>query len=125
MIELARQRAGRAGVDSRCRFHVADVRCVAYSAADAWFDLGCLQYVDGIDVALRRLTHVPDCLACLPRRGHPLNALRVVYRSMLKGNPFHAYSEKELRRLFGAWDAVELHQDGNKPHVASRRHQWS
>ncbi|HAK54585.1 MAG TPA: hypothetical protein DCP38_03740 [Acidobacteria bacterium] len=113
-IARAKVLAERAGVQDRCLFECVDITAVEFPPADAWFDLGCLQYVERTEDVLQALSHVPGVFSCLPRRGHALNLLRYVYRTVLKGSAFRTFSESELRRLLAAWEPVDIEADGNR-----------
>ena len=119
-IARASSLAEAAGLSDRCMFECVDITTMDFPAADAWFDLGCLQYVERVDDVVRALGHVPGAFSCLPRRGHALNLLRYVYRTLLKGSAFQTFSESDLRRLFTPWARVDIEADGNRFWITKR-----
>jgi SAM-dependent methyltransferase len=101
-IDIARAKAAEAGLSERCRFEAADLARVEFPAADVWFDLGCFQYIADVRPILERLTHVPRFFSELPQSGHWQNLPRLLYRRLLKGNPYYTYTEADIHRAFAA-----------------------
>jgi len=99
-IEIARAKAAEAGLSERCHFEAADLAAVDFPAADVWFDLGCFQYIPDVQPILQRLTHVPHFFSELPQAGHWQNVPRLLYRRLLKGNPYYTYTEERLHEVF-------------------------
>lgn len=118
-IEIARAKAKEMGVEDRCTFVEADLVAVDYPEADVWYDLGCLQYIADIAPILARLEHVPRFFSTLPRRGHPFNIPRILYRRLIKGSTYYTYTTEEIRRLYSAWGDVRIEEHGLAVNIKS------
>ncbi len=118
-LEIARQRAREADLAGRYQVHHGDLRSTEFPRADFWCDLGTLQYLSEADVGsiLERLRHVERFFSALPRRGHPLDLVRRLYRGLLKGNPYHTWSQASVRALFAPLGEVVLEPRGMALHV--------
>ncbi len=107
-LALARQAAESRGVGDRCTFVQGDVQANAYPPADAWFDLGCLQYLPSPEAVVERLAGVPHGFSCLPSTGHWIGPARFLYRSVLMRQPYRTYSGGSILSLFRRYEAVRF-----------------
>jgi SAM-dependent methyltransferase len=119
-IAVAREQAKAAGLEERCSFYVVDLLDIDFPPADIWYDLGCLQYIPDIAPILRKLTDCRRFFSALPRRGHWLNVPRLIYRNLLKGNPYRTYSEKEIREVFAVCGDVNIEPVGLTFNITSK-----
>jgi SAM-dependent methyltransferase len=120
-IAIAKAKAAEAGLAERCHFEAADLANVDFPAADAWFDLGCFQYIADIGPILERLTHVPRFFSELPQADHWQNVPRLIYRRLLKGNPYYTYSEADLRKVFSVCGDYKIQKRGLSFWITSAR----
>lgn len=111
-INLAREAARRAGVGDRCHFYAADLLTVAFPAADAWFDLGCLHYLNDPSLVVKKLTPVPHLFSCLPQKGHWLAPAHYLYRTLLRGQRYLSFDEAGIRKLLAAYPRLHLEKSG-------------
>ncbi len=111
-IEIARAKAQEAGLSERSHFESADLANVDFPQADVWFDLGCFQYIADISPILRRLTHVPRFFSELPTAGHWQNVPRLLYRRLLKGNPYYTYSENRIQDVYSVLGSLNVEAHG-------------
>jgi len=118
-IKIATLKAAEAGVSDRCFFYEADITTVDFPDVDAWFDLGCLQYLPDISNVIDKVSAGRDFLSCLAMRYHWLNVARFFYRRVLKGNPYYTYTEKEIQRLFSSYTNIHVERDGPQFCVSS------
>ena len=118
-ITIASQQAKEAGLDGRCTFQHGDLEVLNFPPADAWIDLGCLQYVRDIEHILTKLKNVKHCYSTLPRRGYWLNPIRFLYRGILKGSPFYTYNQDDVRKLFGMYSGLNIEEDRGVHHITA------
>jgi SAM-dependent methyltransferase len=111
-ITIAQEAARRAGVSDLCHFYAADLLAVDFPAADAWFDLGCLNYLPEPTKVVEKLTKVPHLFSCLPRKGHWLGPIHYVYRTLLRGQKYLSFTEAEIRKLLGAYPSLNIEKSG-------------
>jgi 2-polyprenyl-3-methyl-5-hydroxy-6-metoxy-1,4-benzoquinol methylase len=111
-IEIAKAKAREAGLADRCHFTSADLASVDFPPADIWYDLGCFQYIPDVVPILERLTHVPRFFSELPQSGHWQNVPRLIYRRLLKGNPYYTYSEARIHDVFSVVGDVKVEARG-------------
>jgi SAM-dependent methyltransferase len=111
-IKIAQEASLQAGVGDRCHFYAADLMTVAFPAADAWFDLGCLNYLSEPAAVVRKLTQVPHLFSCLPMKGHWLSPVHYVYRTLLRGQKYLSFTEAEIRKLLAAYPRLDIQKSG-------------
>ncbi len=103
-IIMAEEKAKSLGLEKNCFFFHADITQVDFPAVDAWFELGCLQYLSNPKEVMDKLVHINHCFSCLPRKGHWLGFPRFFYRSMFKQTPYKTYTKTEIQNLFEAYE---------------------
>jgi SAM-dependent methyltransferase len=111
-ITIAQEASRRAGVSDHCHFYTADLLAVDFPAADAWFDLGCLNYLPEPALVVQKLTQVPHLFSCLPMKGHWLAPVHYVYRTLLRGQKYHSFTEAEIRKLLAAYPRLNIKKSG-------------
>jgi SAM-dependent methyltransferase len=118
-IKIARMKAEEAGVSDRCYFYEVDITTTDFPDAEAWLDLGCLQYVSDITTVINKISRVRDFYSGLPMKYHWLNVIRFPYRRALKGNRYYMYTAKEIRHLFHPYKNIHIEKDGLQYYVSS------
>ncbi len=118
-IKIAALKAEKAGISDLCFFYEADITTVDFPDVDAWFDLGCLQYLPDISSVINKASTARDFYSCLAMKYHWLNVIRFFYRRVLKGNPYYTYTKKEIQGLFSLYTNVHVERDGPQFCVSS------
>jgi SAM-dependent methyltransferase len=111
-ITMAQEASRRAGVSDHCHFYAADLLAVDFPAADAWFDLGCLNYLPEPALVVQKLTQVPHLFSCLPMQGHWLAPVHYVYRTLLRGQKYLSFTEAEIRALLAVYPRLNIEKSG-------------
>ena len=118
-IKIAKIKAEEIGVSDRCFFYEVDISTIDFPDAEAWFDLGCLQYVPNISLVINKVSKIKSFYSGLPMKYHWLNLIRFIYRRVLKGNPYYTYTEKEIRHIFSSYKNIHIEKDGLQYYVSS------
>ena len=105
MIEIARQRARAAAVETSCRWIAGDVMALDLPAADTVLAIGVFDYVDEPGPLLARLRELTrfELIASFPKAGTWQGGLRRAWLR-LRRCPVRYYAAAELRALVASWD---------------------
>ena len=118
-IKIAKIKAEEAGVSHGCFFYEVDISTIDFPDAEAWLDLGCLQYVPDISIVINKVSKIKNFYSGLPTKYHCLNVIRFLYRRVLKGNRYYTYTEKEIRYIFRPYKNIHIEKDGLQYYVSS------